>query len=249
MENQQVSHLDTKSTLPATLSNADMGVEEMISGDIKIPRALLLQKMSKLVDLEKGKAGEIRGSLEANLLGGVDKEFLFIPLYMYNSWAIHEEVGGKFRRMEPRTAANDKQEWEFKDSDGVSCKRVKCINAFIMAVKDLDDGEPLPYQLTFRSTSFDAGRTMSSIIAKLLQFGKPIYNYVFSLGSIKQENDKGTFYVMDLKRAENEGRKITTNPEYIATCKYWMDQVRGGRVIVDSEVEEASELPSADVPF
>jgi hypothetical protein len=245
--NTEVANMETKG-IASRLATSDLGVDELLQGDIKIPRALLLQKMSKLVDQEKGKAGEIRGSIEANLLGGTDKPFLFVPLYMYNTWAIHEVgQGNKFVRTEPRTAATDKLDWEFVEN-GKPYKRMKCINVYILAISELESGEVLPYQLLFRGMSFDAGKTLSSIIAKLLMFGQPIYNYVFSLQTVKQENDKGTFFVFDLTRAlDKAGKKMSLSAEHKEIAAHWMSQVRSGRVQVDAADDEV--VKEEDAPF
>lgn len=240
------ANMDTKSI---ALSQSDLGVEDLLAGDIKIPRAMLLQKMSKMVEEEKGKSGEIRGSLEANLLGGVDKAFLFVPIYMHNTWIISEATTKKYVSQEPRTAANDKLPWEFTGENGTPMTRTKCINVFLMALSELESGEALPYQLTFRGMSFDAGKTLTSIIAKLMLFKKPIYNYVFSITSLKKENDKGTFFVFDLTRAKGTDEKpIALSDTYTGVCAHWMNQVKNGRVTVDVEAE-IKETLNESVPF
>jgi hypothetical protein len=229
------------------LTNQQMGVEDLLSSDIKIPRALLMQKMSEFVDKEKAKPGQIVGSLECNVLGGVDKEFLFVPLYIFNTWV--ESENDKYKATLPRTRSNENLPFEEMSAGGVKITRTKSINVFCMALTELESGEALPYQISFRRTSFDAGRTLITLITKLLMFKKPIYNYVFSISANRQENDKGVFYTFDVSRAKKEGVDMKLDPKYFDTCNFWTEQVQTNKVVVDEEPKEKVNASIEDAPF
>ena len=221
-----------------TISLEDFGMTEVCASDIKIPLALLMQKMSVMVDEEKAKAGEIRGSLEGNLLGGVDKEFFFVPLQIQNVWVEKIPATKKFVGVYPRTRLNEKQDLTYLNEQGEEVVRTKQIDVFCMDLAELNSGEALPYKLSFKVTSYDAGKTMITLATKLMMFGKPLYNYVFKVSTIKKENDKGTFYVFDLAQDKTtDGKSVYSSPSTHQLCQYWASQVGSGKVVAHDEAD------------
>ena len=221
-----------------TISLEDFGMTEVCASDIKIPLALLMQKMSVMVDEEKAKAGEIRGSLEGNLLGGVDKSFTFVPLQIQNVWVEKIPATKKFVSVYPRTRLNEKQDLTYTNEQGEEVVRTKQIDVFCMDLAELNSGEALPYKLSFKVTSYDAGKTMITLATKLMMFGKPLYNYVFKVSTIKKENDKGTFYVFDLAQDKTpEGKSVYSSPSTHQLCQYWASQVGSGKVVAHDEAD------------
>jgi len=218
------------------ISFEEFGMDAALGSDIKIPLALLMQKMSVMVDEEKAKSGEIRGSLECNLLGGTDKPFFFVPLVIQNVWVEKIPSTKKFVGVYPRTRANEKQDLTYINAEGFEVVRTKQIDCFCMELGELSSGEALPYKLSFKVTSYDAGKTLITIATKLMMFGKPLYTYVFKVSTIKKENDKGTFYVFDLSQDKTpEGKTVYSVPASHPLCQYWAQQVGTGKVVAHDE--------------
>lgn len=223
------------------ISFEEFGMDAALTTDIKIPLALLMQKMSVMVDEEKAKAGEIRGSLECNLLGGVDKPFLFVPLQIQNVWVEKIPSTKKFVGAYPRTRLNEKQDLTYINEQGEEVVRTKQIDCYCMDLAELNSGEALPYKLSFKVTSYDAGKTLITIATKLMMFGKPLYNYIFKVSTLKKENDKGTFYVFDLSQDKTpEGKSCYTAPATHQLSQYWATQIGSGKVVADEVVENDS---------
>lgn len=237
VEVKKTNSVVVENTLKA-ISLEEFGMTEVCASDIKIPLALLMQKMSVLVDEEKAKAGEIRGSLEGNLLGGVDKPFYFVPLQIQNVWVEKIPATKKFVGVYPRTRLNEKQDLTYINDQGEEVVRTKQIDVFCMSLEELNSGEALPYKLSFKVTSYDAGKTMITLATKLMMFGKPLYNYVFKVSTIKKENDKGSFYVFDLSQDKTpEGKSVYSVPSTHQLCQYWASQVGSGKVVADDSAD------------
>lgn len=226
----------------------DLG--DVDSRDIIIPRLLIMQSPSKYVQQDKAQFGDIVNSVSGEILGTARekdrKPVRFIPIKEEKSWTIFELSGSKpeFRGVEPRTPVNENLEREY-EKDGKKFKRYKTLNFFVLLEEDLKTMDmPLPYVVSFRSTSFKAGRVLSThfVMCKAaLQKGKmvPPPSTMFELSGVKTSNDKGTFYVMDVKPVG------PTPDEYVLVAAQWLKTLKTKAYQVDetdAEVDAETEV-------
>jgi len=240
MMTNEVTKLDERKVSAEMFS----GFEDTSIGDARdliIPKILLMQGLSKMVTDEKALMGEMRDSLDNMLLGNKEKPVEFIPLHMNKTWVIFEEKNGKeeFKAIVPFTMENCDWEWNTV-IDGVKIRRDQAMNYFCILPSEIDTGEFMPYLISFRRTSFTAGKKLYTAKEKAKMFGRPMCSNVFKLLCRKTENDKGAFYVYDVEKSR------TTTPEELKAIKPWFDIITKSSVKVDNTdlEEEAADRSS-----
>jgi hypothetical protein len=229
---------------------------EALRTDVLLPKILLMQGLSQWVIDRKAQQGDILRSTTAEIIGGPDKPVDFIPLLFTNAWRMEEHVAGKFeyRGTEPRTAKTEDSPWEF-EKNGAKWRRMKVVNVFALLPSDIaamdaelkkakESGEMpdlnktlLPVLLSFRSTSYNAGKAVVTHFVKaqgMAKYGAKPHGYTLSLGCYGDKNDKGSFSVYDVK----QGRKCSKS-EFEA-AEAWLDRLSTTSYQVD-ESDENSE--------
>jgi len=229
---------------PADVPEA-WGSENVDAADIIVPKILLMQGLSKLVAADEAKQGEFRDSLTGALLGGKDKPLEFIPFHSTKTWVVFEQaVGGKaeYKETVPMTAHN--KDWATEEqSSGGTVRRDRCLNYYVLLLDDIKSGTYMPYMLSFRRTSYTAGRKLATIFAKLKMFKEPPASRVFTLSSRLEKNDLGQFYVADV------GEKRRSSSEEMDAALNWYRVVRTASVVVDDSDLKAPNHPIDQIPF
>jgi hypothetical protein len=217
--------------------------------DILLPRILVMQGLSKFVADDKARMGEFRDSLSAKLLGGKDAPMDFIPFYSNKTWLVFkvvkvgnstkEEYAGTF----PLTPENSN--WQREAQVGTDyLKRYMCINYYVLLPSEIESNEAFPYVLSFRSSSYTAGRKLETHKVKYKAIKKPICWKTFKLTTSLTENEKGKFYVLDV-----EPDRLTTDEE-LAEVSKWTNLVKTSKVTVDDSdmaAENGGAAPSEAV--
>lgn len=202
------------------------------ASDLKIPKMLLMQAMSKYVNEDSVcKAGDLVNSVNAEVYGSVrEKDFKpvkIVPIHMTKQWVIQEVLeGGKleFKEILPVTPTNTDWAWTYEEN-GRNFKRTKCLNFWVMLEKDLGNPMALPHVLTFRSTSFKEGGVIANHFAlcsaakQAKQFRVPMDRF-FEIGGKIEKNDKGTFYKLSAKELGQ------TTEEMQLQCFNWYKQIQ-----------------------
>lgn len=222
----------------STKDEWDLGAVD--SKDIIIPRLVILQSTSKLVQKDAAAFGDIANTVTGEILGSCRekerKPVKFIAFKEEKTWGLFEVTGTKpeFRGVVPITAENNDLEREYEEN-GKKFRRYRTLSYFVLLPEELEKGGmPLPYILTFRSTSFKAGRVLSThfVMCKAsMKQGKPTAppSVVFELSGTKTQNDKGTFYV-----AEVTPTKEVAKPEWVQTAHDWLKTMRSSNYRVDA---------------
>ena len=202
---------------------------EILAGDIVIPSIYLMQGLSDLVQDRKAQIGDIVRSTTAEKLGDDKHPLRFIPLKLTNTWTISEKIGEKYewRGVKPRNAANENDPYEFVDK-GTDWKRVKTINLFALLTKDVTDfleqvktgnidmNKPLlPVNISFRSTSFKAGRDVATFYtnirnAKRFKADLAAHQHDLELSCFPDENDKGKYMVFKIGASSKISKEVQT---------------------------------------
>lgn len=153
--------------------------------------------------------------------------------------------------------------WDFKHN-GTEWKRVKVLNVFALLVNDVKaeqaefdkfkaTGEVpdlnktlMPVVISFRSTSYNAGKSVVSHFVKALspaqaRFGVKPYQYTLNLKCYQDKNDMGSFYVYEV----TQGRKCTSAknnglPE-LENATEWATRLASAPVI---RIDESDEVHS-----
>lgn len=232
------------------------GGEDIDSSDVILPAVYLMQKMSEWVGDELAKAGQFVKSINKAVIGGRGTAVELVPLSFNKSFRIAEAVGNKWVRNEPWDPAKS-QEWEFEE-EGKSLKRVKCINVYALLMPEVvaeakekelvaKSGEMFdlekaltPVLISFRSSSFKAGKVLTDHFAKAQQYKAEPYVLKFKLDSHEDSNDDGDFYVSDVVSAGKLPQ------EFYETCAYWRGLILKGKTKVVETEEAATETEGSE---
>lgn len=245
---------EKKTQLPATMAQAPR--EEILKSDVIIPKLLLMQGLSDFVNERKAQQGDIMRSTTIEKLGDPEHPISFIPLTFTNDWRLEEEENGKykFRGNEPRTAKNEDSPWEF-EKNGTRWKRTKVINVFALLPQDIKaeqaevekfktTGEMpdlnktlLPVVISFRSTSYNAGKAVATHFAKaaaMAKYGVKPYGFSLQLKCYADKNEKGAYYVYEI----GQGGQVSAAE--LEKAHEWYQILSTQKVQVD-ESEEGAE--------
>jgi hypothetical protein len=232
--------------------------------DILIPKLLVGQATSKLVQDEKVGFGQIWRSTTGEVLGGKGKPFQAIPLFHFKTWVLSEKVSGKFayRGSEPFTAENREKPWiwtERVDGKTTEWKREQALNFYVLLPDDIardwasreafqttgelpdTDASLLPCLLQFKSTSYKAGKTLVTHFAKAADFGVPPFVNTFHIDTDKVTGDQNSWFIF---KVDGAGK---TNSDYLAACAKWREIVAKQNVKVDdSDLTHAEEVDTME---
>ena len=243
---------------------------KVLKSDVVLPKVLLMQGLSDLVNERKAQQGDFVRSSTAEKLGDDKAPLEFIPLTFQNLWLVSEDQKGdgkkyEFRRYEPRTAANESADWDYLEN-GTKWRRTKIMSLFALLPKDIEsqakmmkefeetgempdvDKVLLPVVIQFKNTSFKAGKEVATLFAKAESVSRqlgttiPAYGTTMRLSCVSDKNDKGSFFVM---KVESIGK---TKPEYKEAAANWYAQLMqlGAAIKVDESDMAAAEEVAAE---
>lgn len=179
-----------------------------------------------------------------------------------------EEKRWSFKGIEPRNAMNDGLAWKFDaDKDGkplpegapspLEWRRVKCLTLYAILPDDVDAflieeakaaaGEMpdiskalTPVMISFRSTSFKAGKEVSTFFTDVAQFRMEAWRFSIGLTCFLDKNDQGTYYVFKVDRS----KPAPIKKEHVPRIEYWSNIVRTTTLRVDETGAEGGDEPS-----
>lgn len=208
----------------------EFGMQEVSSNDIIIPYVQLIQPMSDKATDGKAMFGELRDSMTNELLGNFSKPLEFVPFFMETLWveyAAPEREGDqkKFLRILPVVkdpkSPNYNDDWKYMEG---SIVRDRMMNFYVMLTKDLAAGGGMPFIISFRRSSLQAGKKLATqMFVKNRASGKLPTAVACNLVVRKESNDKGTFAVMDV-----EPSREASVPEQQAAI-VWLKPVKEGK--------------------
>lgn len=208
---------------------SNWGAPEMSSNDLVIPMVLLMQYTSDKVKAQTAKFGELRDSLNDEVLGSQEKPFEIIPFLAERFWIEYDvSKGDKFGDKEylgtvPITAANDNLPYLDEER---KISRDRAIYVYGLIADRYD--KSIPVVITFRRTSLKAGKAiMTQMYAQNRAAGKNPAGYVIQVTSKKEAGDAGDYAVAVTK----VGRE-TKQEEQIKALE-WLKVVKAGTARVD----------------
>ncbi len=210
------------------------GSEGASSKDMQIPRINLMQDLSKFVKSGQAKAGQIVDSTTGEVIGGPDKKTEIIPILIYSEFLLYDvvEQGGKRKEIYKGKLLCDKSNENLPSEavvDGQAIRRVRQINVLCLRPERLDD---LPFLISFKKTSTQGGRKLSTHFQSCAMKGAPAAKTVFNLTSRSETRDSNQFYTMDVEM----GRQATA--EEVAKAYFWYQTWTAGKAKAVEEQEE-----------
>jgi hypothetical protein len=236
------------SSLPAApIASGAWGSENVSAKDFIIPKILLMQGTSTFVSEGTAMVGQLVDSVSRDLLGGRwgkdnDKPLDFIPFYTFKTWVENEKKGEKFEyvRQIPMDARNEDLPLEYNEGAKIM-RRDRCINVYVLLPEMLDKKQGvIPYIVSFRRTSYQAGKKLSTFLAKLADFNKPAAAKNFRLSVLSKENELGKFCTFDLEQ------KGDTTAEHLQVAYDWYMKVKTTAMkIDDSDLKQTEKVVPA----
>lgn len=206
-----------------------------------------MQGQSQKVLSGEAKFGELRDNVDNKLMAEPSSPLDIIPLYLESVWItveIEKNGNRKFVGVMP-TAGNENLPFE-EVQDGKNLVRMKTIVLCCLAQNEIEPGESFPYLVSFRSTSFRAGKKLGTIFAKNEVKERDPWSVVLELSVTKTKNDKGTFAVLDVKQ-----KRAATELE-VSTAAKWFGKLNQSNVKADysdMETPEESAAPDSEGKF
>ncbi len=265
----------TENTQVANAAPREGRNDQILQSDFKIPKILLMQGLSEWVADGTAKLGDFVRSSTREIVGSKDSVLEFIPLTFVNLWMLSENTTGDgkefdFRGYEPRTALNEKAEWDYQ-KDGVAWRRTKVMNLFALLPSDISrqaaaiekfkkDGEMpdleaavLPVLIQFKSSSFAAAKNVIDLFVKADSLARdmgvdvPVYGRTMKLATEMQKKEKAgktvSFYVYNVTAAG------PTKKEYFEAATRWRQVILSLGQAVNEKVDEADTATDSEVPF
>lgn len=214
--------------------------QEFHAGLIKLPRLSLMQKMSKPVENEKAKVGDLYENLGNTVVCTKDKPFSFIPLLIRPVITTYKKDQGKwmFDSQETMTKQNERISFDEFESEGSTLRKRTEIQCYLLAAEDLEKDEMvLPYIFTFRGASMPTGGKSIYTYSLLLSAAKqPIYSRKFVMTSDRKEKDGNTYQVAIIAQPKD---KVET--KYYETITSWVSTLSSMSNIEIAPDDEAIE--------
>jgi hypothetical protein len=204
--------------------------ESVDASDIIIPKVLLMQAISQLVEQDKAKQGDFVHSLDEVVVGAKeDKPVEFIVLGMFKTLQTYED--NKYVKTESLTPENAGLPYE-EVVNGVTVNRTKTMNYYVIRPADVENMSVFPMVITFKRTSLKGGKKLATKLMMLEEFGAEIYMKTFKLVAKQEEGDKGKYYVMDIV----DGRK--SNDVEVKQAIKWSERLKTTAVQVHEAENE-----------
>lgn len=221
------------------------------SADIVVPRLLLAQGLSQSVADNKAKMGDITNSLTGAVVGGAAQEITFIPVTIKKYWKNFEKVGTKkqYRGIEPFTRDNASRPLtemlpaQANPQISTTWEHDLVLDVFGFTEADVKDPIALPTAISFTRTSYKAGQKVMTHFAALEGASPPLpyHQYMMILSCTKKQNDKGIFYIFDVKPKMDGMKPVLTPASYYPKIERW------SRILNDSSRQIAVDETEEDV--
>ncbi len=248
----------TENTQVANAAPREGRNDQILQSDFKIPKILLMQGLSEWVADGTAKLGDFVRSSTREIVGSKDSVLEFIPLTFVNLWMLSENTTGDgkefdFRGYEPRTALNEKAEWDYQ-KDGVAWRRTKVMNLFALLPSDISrqaaaiekfkkDGEMPDLEAKNVIDLF----VKADSLARDMGVDVPVYGRTMKLATEMQKKEKAgktvSFYVYNVTAAG------PTKKEYFEAATRWRQVILSLGQAVNEKVDEADTATDSEVPF
>lgn len=265
MSNELVVANETKA-VSITQTMSDVGISAQ---DLIIPKLLLMQNTSEYVGDGKAQMGDVLNSQTLEKLGSINEPVNIVPLKLYKTWRVYDMSGRTptFLRQDPVTPGSERLPWE-DNENGMPIRRDLCMNYFVLLTKELESGDAFPMIVSFKRTSMQAGKVLSSHIFKLAYLKRPPFSQSVPLKISRQKKETNTYAVFEIGKGTDlsDAMKEAASKwlEVLSTMNYKVDEsdeekVQGvinrasSAVVIDDKTVPGIPMPvmqdNADLPF
>jgi hypothetical protein len=236
IEKERALAVKEASEVAVSTKPSDWECEEFDVADVVFPALSCQQSNSKFFKKGKTKIGDIVDTSTAKVFGSTTKSFDFIPFHCYKE--LHTMLGSKMIGRERLNAENKNLPKEEVTKDGTVKRFVAMIFFGIVP-----GAGPLPYALSFRSTSFFSGKQMYTqmYVTNKLDKKLPCSLHMLIWSEEAPPKDGNTWNVMKVAVAQNgDGTPKESMESEIEQCWQWLRTMRGKNLkIMDEESESA----------
>lgn len=236
MSNLTATEENKKELATAAQDMSAWGAAPVNQKDIIIPRIQLMQPMSEKVTAGDAAFGEIRESLNNDLLGGFEEPIGIIPFMMKKVWMVFNANNSEEPEyMETVDITPENEDLKYEDEimvEGVPTKisRIRTMNFFVLLEKELLTGAAIPYILSFSKTSLKAGKKLATqMYVKNANAGVIPPGIICQLSSQVQKQDKRSWAVFDIE----PGKK--TPEDWCGTAFHWFKVINEGKAKIDEK--------------
>lgn len=237
----EVAVVDSREKMLAEMGSELMDEIAVDTGHLKVSKILMMQGLSDLVAEDRATPGELRGSLEANLMAKKGEHLELVLFGVKRSWLVSKHDGNRyvFEERLPYNATNADLEWDVETSEG-KFKNQECLSYYALPVDEINSEDGcIPYLLEMKSTSFKNAKKIETFRAKLAEFKKPLAFKTVKVWSKSEKNDHGTYYILDAELGRN-----TTEKE-LSTAIHWNKMLKERDVhIDDTDLHASNEAPA-----
>lgn len=220
-----------ESTEVATLDLSAWGEMEVFSQDLKLPKLLISQGLSKNVTDGLAKIGDLVNSLTNEIIGGPKKDLKLLPFHVERVYYVSkfQDGGWKFHTIVPVNVNNSNTPYETVVG-GVKYKNEYVFNFFCMTQE-----MSLPIVLSFKGMSRAAGSNLFTLMyADFRKKGlSPAAHWMNILVTV-DKNAKGTYATVSATPAE------LSTVEHQQEALTWLKTIKASKVtVVDEETRLA----------
>lgn len=234
-----MSELVTKEHHQLATVPASWGSEGSHAEDNLIPRIQLLQAMSEQCKTGTNRPGELVNSLSGEILAKPNEGVEVIPISMYREWQIMKKISEtqfEFLRNEPITDLNTN--WAKDDMEnGYPIRRNRTLNFFVLLPTALNK---MPFLVSFRKTSLQAGKKLATHFSLCRYEGKPPASTVFSLSAKYKTWKSNSFHVFEV------AQKRDTQLTEMEKAYQWYQLINQKSVVVAEEAEAVAAVDRSE---
>lgn len=233
------------------------GAPNVTQRDIIIPSIIVQQPTSPLVADGKAAFGEFRESLNNELLGKFEDGFNVIPFFMVKIFV--ERKDNKERDyigaipITPQNESlpyNDEIDVTDRKTGEITREKIcrdRVMRFYVLLEKELRAGAAIPYTLSMKRTSFQAGQKLATqMYIKNLNSGKTPASVMMKITALRKQKDTLNWAAMDAIAAG------PTPDEFVKEAWKWLEIVNSGKAkehnTEEAEVTKTGEIKD-EIPF
>ena len=248
-------------TLESLESLSGRGLQNVSTDTMATPRIKILMQLSpELEEIEGAKAGMIYNTVTQDLFKS-DEGIKIIPCYFQLQYVEWTDRGqGSSAPVNVYDASSDillktKRDDQNKDRLDSGNYIDTCHNHFVLVMDNT--GIPSPAVITFKSTQLKHSKRWNTMMKRQFLkgangnlFAAPSFANVYKWGTMKESNDKGTWYGWNGPTKDAVITELPNSAEVLQMAKEFEESCRKGeRNVSYEENETATKSSSEDIPF
>lgn len=211
----------------APINMNDWGGVQVSSTDLKMPKLLLMQGTSAIVQDGKAMVGQIIDQSTGEKVADYNSKIKVLPFYCKKEYVVSKKKEGtwKFDHTE-EIKAEFTRPYE-QTVNGDELKNEKQYTFYVL----LEDGG-MPVAVSFKGKSFKVGQQLFTkmYVQNRAQNKSPAHNWI-TLTSKAEKNDKGPYAVWVI------GVDAVSTPDQVNDCLTWIRTISTSNIIVEEEAD------------